>query len=73
MTGLLILSIFFRCKRRLNVPFAPGVKVEPKLFVVSHDAKLLISGGHWDNSLQVYHLGKVKKINHIVRHIGTFS
>ncbi|VDI12757.1 Hypothetical predicted protein [Mytilus galloprovincialis] len=58
-----------KCKRRLNVPFAPGVKVEPKLFVVSHDAKLLISGGHWDNSLQVYHLGKVKKINHIVRHI----
>ncbi|XP_052080874.1 neurobeachin-like protein 1 isoform X2 [Mytilus californianus] len=58
-----------KCKRRLNVPFAPGIKVEPKLFVVSHDAKLLISGGHWDNSLQVYHLGKVKKINHIVRHI----
>ncbi|XP_021366386.1 neurobeachin-like protein 1 isoform X2 [Mizuhopecten yessoensis] len=58
-----------KVKRRVAGPFAPGVKVEAKLFVVSHDAKLLFSGGHWDNSLQVYHLGKGKKINHVVRHI----
>ncbi|XP_069107826.1 neurobeachin-like protein 1 isoform X1 [Argopecten irradians] len=58
-----------KVKRRVGGPFAPGVKVEAKVFVVSHDAKLLFSGGHWDNSLQVYNLGKGKKVNHIVRHI----
>ena len=47
--------------------------MEPKLFVVSHDAKLLFSGGHWDNSLQVISVSKAKKINHIVRHIGNTS
>ena len=67
------LVFFCRCKRKLTVPFAPGIKVEPKLFVVSHDAKLLITCGHWDNSLQVYNLGKSKKVNHIVRHIGMYS
>ncbi|KAK3582874.1 hypothetical protein CHS0354_012486 [Potamilus streckersoni] len=58
-----------KSKKKLSCPFAPGLKIDPKLFVVSHDAKLLFSGGHWDNSVQVFHLGKGKKVNHIVRHI----
>ncbi|KAJ8319878.1 hypothetical protein KUTeg_001465 [Tegillarca granosa] len=58
-----------RTKRKPLGPFAPGLKVDSKLFVVSHDAKLLFSGGHWDNSLQVFNLGKNKLVNHIVRHI----
>ena len=51
-------------------PFSPNLKVDSKLFTVSHDAKLLFSVGHWDNSLQVYHLGKGKKVNHIIQHTG---
>ncbi|KAK7808080.1 hypothetical protein U0070_026517 [Myodes glareolus] len=38
--------------RTVNGPFAPGLKITSKLFVVSHDAKLLFSAGHWDNSIQ---------------------
>lgn len=56
----------------MNSPFAPGIEVDSKLFVVSHDCKLLMSGGHWDNSLQVYHIGKGRRINHICRHIGKY-
>ena len=59
-----------RTKRRIGGPFAPGLKMEPKLFTVTHDARLLISGGYWDNSLQVYRLDKAMTVNHIIRHIG---
>ncbi|XP_041374666.1 neurobeachin-like protein 1 [Gigantopelta aegis] len=58
-----------KTRKRVGGPFAPDLKVEPKLFMVSQDAKLLFSVGYWDNSFQVYHLGKGKRINHIVRHI----
>ncbi|XP_012936084.1 neurobeachin-like protein 1 [Aplysia californica] len=58
-----------KTKRRLAAPFSPGLRVSAKLFVVSHDAKLLFSAGYWDNSLQVYSLGRPKLINHIIRHI----
>ena len=60
-----------RTRKKYSCPFAAGMKVDSRLFVVSHDAKLLFSGGHWDNSLQVINVGKARKINHIVRHIGT--
>lgn len=58
-----------KTRKKYSCPFAPGLKIDPKLFVVSHDAKLLFSGGHWDNSLQVISVSKARKINHIVRHI----
>ena len=51
-------------------PFAPGLKVTPLLFAVSHDAKLLFSGGHWDNSVRVYSMSKQKMVAHIVQHTG---
>lgn len=57
-----------KSKRRMPCPFSTSLKVDSKLFTVSHDAKLLFSVGHWDNSLQVYHLGKGKKVNHIIQH-----
>jgi hypothetical protein len=60
----------FRTRKKFNSPFAPGIEVDAKLFVVTHDSKLLISAGHWDNSLQVYHIGKGRRISHICRHIG---
>lgn len=58
-----------KTRKKYTCPFAPGQKIDSRLFVVSHDAKLLFSGGHWDNSLQVINVGKARKINHIVRHI----
>lgn len=58
-----------KTKKRLHGTFYPGLKIDPKLFVVSHDAKLLFIGGYWDNSLQVFHLSKLRKVNHIFGHI----
>ena len=64
------ISVPCRTRKKYSCPFAAGMKIDSRLFVVSHDAKLLFSGGHWDNSLQVINVGKARKINHIVRHIG---
>ncbi len=51
-------------------PFYPGTQMSPKLFAVSHDAKLIFSGGHWENSLHVYSVAKNKTIAYISRHTG---
>ncbi|XP_058520854.1 neurobeachin-like protein 1 isoform X1 [Ochotona princeps] len=58
-----------KTQRSVNGPFAPGLEVTSKLFVVSHDAKLLFSAGHWDNSIQVMSLTKGKIISHNIRHM----
>uniref|UniRef100_A0A672QFN4 Neurobeachin-like protein 2 n=1 Tax=Sinocyclocheilus grahami TaxID=75366 RepID=A0A672QFN4_SINGR len=50
-------------------PFSPGVEVTARLFVVSHDGKLLFSGGHWDNSLRVTSLVKGKTVGQHIRHM----
>lgn len=62
-----------KTRKKFSSPFAPGLKVDAKLFVVTHDAKLLISGGHWDNSLQVYNIAKGRKTGHICRHIDVVT
>lgn len=54
----------------MNGPFAPGLEITSKLFIVSHDAKLLFSAGHWDNSIQVMSLTKGKIVSHNIRHMG---
>ncbi|KAL7977800.1 hypothetical protein Chor_010752 [Crotalus horridus] len=59
-----------KTQRYLYGPFAPGAELSSKTLVVSHDGKLLFSGGHWDNSLRVTSLSKGKVIGHINRHIG---
>uniref|UniRef100_UPI00398EFA2E neurobeachin-like protein 2 isoform X1 n=1 Tax=Pristiophorus japonicus TaxID=55135 RepID=UPI00398EFA2E len=58
-----------KTQRFLSGPFAPGVDLSPKILAISHDGKLLFSGGHWDNSLRVTSLSKGKVIGHIMRHI----
>ncbi|XP_059134551.1 neurobeachin-like protein 1 isoform X2 [Peromyscus eremicus] len=58
-----------KAQRTVNGPFAPGLEITSKLFVVSHDAKLLFSAGHWDNSIQVMSLTKGKIVSHNIRHI----
>uniref|UniRef100_A0A452VAD7 Neurobeachin like 1 n=1 Tax=Ursus maritimus TaxID=29073 RepID=A0A452VAD7_URSMA len=60
-----------KTQRSMNGPFAPGLEITSKLFVVSHDAKLLFSAGHWDNSIQVMSLTKGKVISHNIRHMAT--
>lgn len=37
---------------------------------MSHDAKLLFSGGHWDNSIRVTSLTKGKVMAQHIRHMG---
>ncbi|VCW97759.1 unnamed protein product [Gulo gulo] len=58
-----------KTQRIMNGPFAPGLEITSKLFIVSHDAKLLFSAGHWDNSIQVMSLTKGKIISHNIRHM----
>ncbi|XP_013907949.1 PREDICTED: neurobeachin-like protein 1 [Thamnophis sirtalis] len=59
-----------KTQRYLYGPFAPGAELSSKTLVVSHDGKLLFSGGHWDNSLRVTSLSKGKVVGHINRHLG---
>ncbi|XP_057674721.1 neurobeachin-like protein 1 isoform X1 [Corythoichthys intestinalis] len=58
-----------KTQRFLSGPFAPGVEVTTGLFVVSHDGKLLFSGGHWDNSLRVTSLVKGKSVGQHIKHM----
>ncbi|KAJ8389791.1 hypothetical protein AAFF_G00114970 [Aldrovandia affinis] len=58
-----------KTQRFLGGPFSPGVEVTARLFVVSHDGKLLFSGGHWDNSLRVTSLLKGKSVGQHIRHM----
>ncbi|XP_029923229.1 neurobeachin-like protein 1 isoform X1 [Myripristis murdjan] len=58
-----------KTQRFLSGPFSPGVEVTAALFVVSHDGKLLFSGGHWDNSLRVTSLVKGKTVAQHIRHM----
>uniref|UniRef100_A0A3Q3QH30 Neurobeachin-like protein 2 n=1 Tax=Monopterus albus TaxID=43700 RepID=A0A3Q3QH30_MONAL len=58
-----------KTQRFLSGPFAPGVEVTARLFVVSHDGKLLFSGGHWDNSIRVTSLVKGKTVGQHIRHL----
>ncbi|XP_059426100.1 neurobeachin-like protein 1 [Carassius carassius] len=58
-----------KTQRFLAGPFSPGVEVTAQLFVVSHDGKLLFSGGHWDNSLRVTSLVKGRTVGQHIRHM----
>ncbi|XP_063308911.1 neurobeachin-like protein 2 isoform X7 [Pelobates fuscus] len=62
-----------KTQRLVSGPFALGTELSSKTLVVSHDAKLLFSGGHWDNSLRVTSLSKGKVIGHITRHIDVVT
>ncbi|ESO05164.1 hypothetical protein HELRODRAFT_111169 [Helobdella robusta] len=44
-----------------------------KLFVVTPDARLIVSGGHWDNSMRVFSLVKMKQITSIVYHTDVIT
>ncbi|XP_014667639.1 PREDICTED: neurobeachin-like protein 1 [Priapulus caudatus] len=57
-----------KTRKKVGGPFSPGLKVDSRLFVTSHDARLLFSGGHWDNSIRVYNLTKGKTTAYVIRH-----
>ncbi|MGH0127040.1 UNVERIFIED_CONTAM: hypothetical protein FKN15_030427 [Acipenser sinensis] len=58
-----------KTQRCINGPFTPGLEITTKLLVVSHDGKLLFSGGHWDNSIRVTSLAKGKLVGQHIRHM----
>ena len=63
-------------RRRLPGTFTgivPEWPLSGKLFVVSHDAKYIFSGGHWDNSLQTFSISKTKTVSIVIRHIDTIT
>ncbi|KAM9305247.1 neurobeachin-like protein 1 [Gastrophryne carolinensis] len=58
-----------KTQRFVSGPLAPGLEITSKLFVVSHDGKVLFSGGHWDNSIRVTSLAKGKVIGQHISHM----
>ena len=57
-------------KRYLPGPFTPK---STKLFVVTPDAKHVIYGGLWDNSLRAYSIAKSKIVTSVVRHFAPIT
>ena len=55
--------------RCLAAPFAPDLEVGPHLFAVTHDAKLVITAGHWDFSVRVF-TAKAKLLQRLTYHNG---
>ncbi|KAB5586981.1 hypothetical protein PHYPO_G00007710 [Pangasianodon hypophthalmus] len=62
-----------KTQRFLSGPFSPGVDIGAQVLVVSNDARLLFSGGHWDCSLRVTTLAKAKLVGRICRHIDVVT
>ncbi|CAF1147923.1 unnamed protein product [Rotaria sordida] len=57
-----------RNRHIIAAPFAPSLEINSHLFAVSHDAKFVFSGGHWDWSLRVYSLLKSKMVGSLIHH-----
>ncbi|XP_068687514.1 neurobeachin-like protein 1 [Montipora foliosa] len=56
-----------RLRRCIAGPFIIDLEVSSRLFVVTHDAKMIITAGHWDNSFRVFNT-KGKLLYRIVAH-----
>ncbi|CAF0830697.1 unnamed protein product [Rotaria sp. Silwood1] len=57
-----------RNRHIIAAPFSPSLEIKSHLFAVSHDAKFVFSGGHWDWSLRVYSLLKSKMTSSLIHH-----
>lgn len=55
---------------RVGAPFAQDMTISPHNFVLSQNNKLLVTGGHWDNSFRVFSVDKSKLIERIDHHNG---
>ncbi len=60
-------------KKHLPPPQTPHLQVTRKLFAVTPDARFVFSGGHWDNSLQVFSVAKTKTVCKVVRHMDVIT
>lgn len=58
--------------RCIAAPFAPDVHVGSQLFAVTHGAKLIISGGHWDFSIRILTC-KAKLLQRLTYHNDTVT
>jgi len=61
-----------RLRRCIAGPFSPDLQVSSHLFTITHDAKLLITAGHWDNSFRVFNT-KGKQLTRIVAHTDVIT
>ncbi len=52
----------------MGVPFASDLAIQPSCFDVTNDGKVLISGGHWDNSFKLSYVDTSKQIQSIIKH-----
>ena len=59
-------------RRCLSAPFAPDLEIGPHLFAVTHDAKLVITAGHWDFSIRVF-TAKAKLLQRLTYHNDTVT
>lgn len=68
---MIAICFLFHCRlrRRIAGPFTPDLHVSSHLFTVTHDAKLIITAGHWDNSFRVF-TSKGRLLSRIVAHTG---
>ncbi|KAJ7381607.1 Neurobeachin-like protein 1, partial [Desmophyllum pertusum] len=41
-------------RRCIAGPFSPDLQISSRMFTITHDAKLIITAGHWDNSFRVF-------------------
>nr|CAB3264213.1 neurobeachin-like protein 1 [Phallusia mammillata] len=51
---------------------SPGLHLSPNLFLVTHDAKFLLVGGYWDNSIRVMTV-RGKMVTCLVRHLDVVT
>ena len=55
----------------VGAPFAHDMAVNPKLFILSPNNKVLVTGGHWDNSFRVFSVDRGKLTARNTHHNGT--
>ncbi|KAK7867079.1 hypothetical protein R5R35_004016 [Gryllus longicercus] len=62
-----------KTKRTLGNAHHPGQALSSQLFALSHDAKVLYTGGHWDCTLRLYSLAKGKTVAALRRHFDVVT
>jgi WD40 repeat protein len=62
-----------KSKKSVAGPFDSQFEIDQRNFVLTHDSKLLITGGHWDNSLRVFSLTKYRNIAHIYQNSNVIT
>ncbi|XP_059473157.1 neurobeachin-like protein 1 isoform X2 [Neocloeon triangulifer] len=57
-----------KSRRKIPGPFHPSVQLSSQMFAVSHDARHLFSGGHWDNGIRVFSLTRGRTMAAAIHH-----